>query len=279
MFIKTARFLMFIGFTMMLSACASNHNGHEMDHMGHQDQQANETTSEYSVTYTFPQEKPSAQQPTKLEIAIADSSNEVVEQFEINHEKLLHLIAVNHDLSQFMHLHPEYDGQGKFHLETTFPVGGSYKLFADFVPAGGEATTASDWVEVQGDEAPHQDLIPTEKNSEGVMLKNVDGKEVELKPTSLQANQDVSLIFTIRDAANQTPIQNLQPYLGAIGHVVIISADAEQYLHVHPMNGKSTGPEAVFHTIFPESGIYKIWAQFQHEDRVFTADYVLEVKS
>ncbi len=126
--------------------------------------------------------------------------DQVVEPFEMNHERLLHLIAVNHDLSQFMHLHPEYDGQGNFHLETTFPVGGSYKLFADFVPAGGEAMTASDWIETQGDKPPHQELIPTEKNSEGVMLQRVDGEEVELKPTSLQANQDAPLIFTIHDS-------------------------------------------------------------------------------
>ncbi len=276
---KISRFLVVVGFVCMVSACAGNHDGHDMNNMDHQDHQTKAETTEYNVTYITPQGKVSAQQPANLEIVITDSMCELVDQFEMNHEKLLHLIVVNHDLSHFMHLHPEYDGQGKFHLETTFPDGGSYKLFADFVPEGGEATTASDWIEIQGEEAPHQDLIPTEKNSEGVMSKTVDGKEVDLKPTSLQAEQDVSLIFTLRDAAGKTPVENLQPYLGAVGHVVIISADTEQYLHVHPMNSQSTGPEAVFHTIFPKSGVYKIWAQFQHEDRVFTADYVVEVES
>ena len=65
--------------------------------------------------------------------------------------------------------------------------------------------------------------------------------------------------------------------IGAVGHVVVLSADASQYLHVHPTDEKAAGPDAKFMTTFPASGIYKIWGQFQHEGKVFTVPYVVKV--
>ncbi|TVY07275.1 hypothetical protein FPZ49_24920 [Paenibacillus cremeus] len=49
----------------------------------------------------------------------------------------------------------------------------------------------------------------------------------------LTAGKESLMTFTIKDAKIKNPITNLQPYLGAVGHVVILSADAEQHLHVH----------------------------------------------
>ncbi|MNV94653.1 hypothetical protein D3C71_1894700 [compost metagenome] len=66
--------------------------------------------------------------------------------------------------------------------------------------------------------------------------------------------------------------------MGAVGHVVILSADAEQYIHVHPLDEKATGPIARFATSFPEAGTYKLWAQFQHNGEVITSSFVVDVK-
>ncbi len=74
---------------------------------------------------------------TTVRIHIQDEKKEPVQNFEINHEKLLHLIVVSKDLSYFDHIHPEYKGSGEFEIATTFPAGGDYKLIADYVPAGG----------------------------------------------------------------------------------------------------------------------------------------------
>ncbi|WP_217597545.1 hypothetical protein [Cohnella sp. GbtcB17] len=54
----------------------------------------------------------------------------------VNHEKLLHLIMVNHDLSFFSHIHPEFKGDGTFTVNTSFPASGDYKVLADFIPTG-----------------------------------------------------------------------------------------------------------------------------------------------
>jgi hypothetical protein len=74
---------------------------------------------------------------------------------------------------------------------------------------------------------------------------------------------DLTMTSTIKDAKTKQPITNLQPYLGAVGHVVAISGDTETYLHVHPKNEHAKGPDAKFMTNFSKSGLYKVWGQFQ----------------
>ncbi|MEH7351442.1 hypothetical protein [Gottfriedia acidiceleris] len=62
--------------------------------------------------------------------------------------------------------------------------------------------------------------------------------------------------FTIKDVKTKKPITNLQPYLSAIGHVVAINCDTVTYLHVHPMEENTTGPDGKFMTSFPKKKDY-----------------------
>ncbi|MED4754531.1 hypothetical protein [Brevibacillus choshinensis] len=57
---------------------------------------------------------------------------------------------------------------------------------------------------------------------------------------------------------------NLTPYLGALGHVVILNESAQQYLHVHPAHQE----EPIFETQFEQPGLYKIWAEFKQNGKV-----------
>ena len=83
--------------------------------------------------------------------------------------------------------------------------------------------------------------------------------------------------FTIRNAATKEPVTDLQPYLGSLGHVVAISSDAKEFVHVHPNDSKASGPDAAFTIHFPKSGIYKIWGQFQHHNEVFIVPFIIKV--
>lgn len=217
-------------------------------------------------------EKPQSGQNTMIDIQVLDSKGNPIENYDINHEQKMHLIVVSKDLSYFSHLHPEYKGKDSFEVSTSFPSGGDYKLIADFIPSGIGATTKTHWVSVQGQV---EKTAPIEPDSNAV--KTVDGKEFTFTSNPLTAGKEVSLTFHLKDGKTKKPITDLQPYLGAIGHVVIMSADTEQYLHVHPADEKSTGPDAVFMTTFPKSGLYKIWGQFQHEGKVSTVSYVVKV--
>ena len=251
----------------------ASHEGGHGDHGGHGDSAEAPSTDKLKASFAFPTGAPQAGEPTELKIEIANERGERVTDFEVSHEKLLHLIIVDHDLNFFTHIHPDRQEDGTFTIRTTFPAGGDYKLFADVVPKGGASTTLSEWVNVEGAKGEHSEIA-----ADPTLRKEVSGKEIELSLSSLRAKEESTLTFDIRDAASKKGIDDLQPYLGAVGHVVILSADAEQYLHVHPLDEAATGPIAQFATSFPGPGKYKIWGQFQHENEVFTVAFVVDVE-
>lgn len=247
------------------------------DHSEHSEHGNHDTggraAGNYTASFSFASSTAIASENTTLNIQVADTEGQVVKDFALNHEKRMHLIIVSKDLSYFNHIHPEWDGQGAFTVDTIFPHGGDYKVFADFVPAGGSATTLSEWVKVEGEAKPQESVA-----ADAELVKIVDGKQVSLSLSSTKAGAEATLTFTIKDEKTQAGITNLEPYLGAVGHVVILSEDAEHYLHVHPVDEQASGPEAAFMTAFPNAGTYKIWGQFQHSGKVFTVPYVVKIQ-
>lgn len=249
------------------------HSGLHEDHpvLHHQIHASAGTVSVVPV-WMFQHEPPHSGRQEPLIIQIDDEAGKPIESFQISHEKPMHLIMVSKDLAFFDHVHPEYQGQGRFRADVRFPGGGDYKLIVDFVPEGSEPLTVSHWVKVTGDVQPAQPLKP-----DSDLTKVVDGKEIALTFDQLQAGQEVTIIFAIHDANTKQPIVDLQPYLGAIGHVVALGRDAEHYLHIHPIDESASGPHAKFATMFPASGLYKLWGQFQHRGRLFTVPFTIQV--
>ncbi|WP_126425212.1 hypothetical protein [Brevibacillus marinus] len=207
-----------------------------------------------------------------IRLEIRKDGGKPIEAFDINHEKLLHLIVISKDLSYFNHVHPEYKGNGVFEIANDFPAGGEYRLIADFKPTGGDSMTKMEWVKLGGEPAAPIPVVP-----DANWDKTVEGKRVRLSIDRLGVNEDTTLSFFFTDGKTGQPVTDLQPYLGAIGHVVILSEDGERYVHVHAEKGQGTGPNAVFETRFPKSGVYKIWGQFQVDNHVFTVPYVVNV--
>ncbi|MDQ1910769.1 hypothetical protein RAC89_09810 [Paenibacillus sp. GD4] len=208
----------------------------------------------------------------RIRLEVKKSDGSPVDRFQVNHEKLLHLIVISKDLSYFNHIHPEHKGGGVFEIDNVFPAGGEYRFIADFKPADGDSMTKMEWLKVEGKPSEAVPVVPDEK-----LVRVIDGKRVTLTLDSLEAKKETKLTFTLAEESSNQPITDLQQYLGAIGHVVILSEDGERYVHVHAEEGQGTGPDAVFEASFPRSGVYKIWGQFQRNGQVFTAAYVVKV--
>jgi hypothetical protein len=218
-------------------------------------------------------EHPKANEKIPISILIKDKSGKPIESFDTVHEKKMHLFIISKDLAYFSHIHPKYKGNGEFDITTTFPAGGDFKLISEFTPnGGGDSSVETHWQHVEGEEAKEEPLVPDQE-----LTKVVDGKKVSLSFDHLMAGMTLHMTFTINDAKTNQPINDLQPYLGAMGHTVAMTADAEKYLHIHPMTTAGNGPRVIFMTIFPEKGIYKIWGQFQHDGKVFTVPFVVNV--
>lgn len=245
-----------------------------------------------------------------------------VPEFDLVHEKLLHLIVVSNDLSWFNHIHPEYKGNGVFVMTTALPKEGSYKLYADYTPKGKSQEVAQHEFATGGSQVTPTMVLPVVdslgdggwivrrvgSSPEGFPEKKSGSYEVALMPMpgKIKAGQDVMLHFQVRDAAGK-PLASLEPYLGAMGHAVLLSSDTKIYLHTHPMDGgdhggmdhggmnhgtagsdsasksktgaKKAGSDVIFHTNFPAAGLYKVWGQFQHNGKIVTAPFVLRVEA
>ena len=71
---------------------------------------------------------------------------------------------------------------------------------------------------------------------------------------------------------------DLEPYLGAPGHLVIASADLGDIVHSHPADVSSRGPAVAFEAVFPRAGLYKLWLRVQRAGRVETLTFVIAVE-
>jgi hypothetical protein len=254
---------------VLLTACGKS----SMDHGAmNGPETVSPNVDDVKATFMISAEKPQPNQDTTIKIYLQDKQGKAIKKYDINHEKQMHLIIVSKDLSYFNHIHPDYKDNGEFMVTTQFPAGGEYKIIADFIPTGIGNMTKTDWVTVQGDASKPISIEPETK-----LTKIVDGKEITLSFDQMKSGMDLNMTFNIKDAKTKESINDLQPYLGAVGHVVILSADTEMYLHVHPTEEKATGPDAKFKTSFPKSGVYKIWGQFQKNGKVFVVPFVVKV--
>ena len=91
---------------------------------------------------------------------------------------------------------------------------------------------------------------------------------------SVAAGEESELRFAVeRDGE---AVRDLEPYLGAYGHLVAIRATDHAYLHVHPIEG-STSEEVAFAVDVPSPGAYRLFLDFRHEGVVRTAAFTLDV--
>lgn len=210
----------------------------------------------------------------EMMFVVKDKNGNPVKDFQVVHEKKMHLIAVSEDLSEFEHLHPELQPDGSFKVKHAFGHGGKFLLYPDVTPVNGSQIVQRMELDVKG--APKAFEKPIVDMN---LRKTVDGITVTLMPEkALTSYQEATMNFIVTDGVDGKPVLDLQNYLGELAHVVIISEDTRDFLHVHPMSNKKPDETSVMaHTTFPRPGIYKIWAQFKRNDKEITVPFVVNV--
>jgi hypothetical protein len=201
----------------------------------------------------------------EIKIFLKDKTGNPVNDLEVNHEKLLHLIIVDEHLQNYYHVHPEQSGKGEFRMENNLPEG-FYKAFIDIKPKN-LAYDVAPVPFIVGNPSGLTNTHNDELKPDNHFTQNIDGERVLLNLSSAKVNQPVTLAFDLDKT-------NLSPYLGAMGHVVILDEMAQHFLHVHPANDK----EPIFETQFKQPGIYKIWAEFKQDGKVRAFPFVVEIK-
>jgi hypothetical protein len=183
-------------------------------------------------------------------------------QLEVSHEKMMHVIIVSDDLKDYSHVHPEEKGNGIYTVKYDLPEN-SYKTFVDIKPKNLEYQVSPIALHVgNGHDEPEENSLKADTN----LTKTINEKTVQLTTTELVLNKDVTLSF---DTKGITP----EPYLGALGHVVILDEKGEKFVHVHPASEEKTD----FITKFDTPGIYKVWGEFKSDGKVGSYPFVIEV--
>jgi hypothetical protein len=201
-----------------------------------------------------------------LRFQIVGSDGRAVRDFAVEHEKRMHLIVVRRDLTGFQHLHPQLDQSGTWATPLTISEAGSYRVFADFKRRDSNQTLAAD-LAVDGP-VDWQPLPPPAN-----VARTTDGYEVRMSGTNSQAGGESELRFAVHRDGREVEVE---PYLGAGGHLVALREGDLAYLHVHPTGHGGADPVA-FATEFPSGGRYRLFLQFKHDGRVHTAAFTREV--
>jgi len=212
-------------------------------------------------------------------------TGEQVKDFNVMHEKIFHLFVVSQDLSVFQHIHPEFQKDGSFTIETVLPKAGRYKVYSDIYPASGAAQVLQRNIATAGctDDlfSAEPDLIP-----DNILSKTGNGTRVDLtlEPAKVIAGQPLALKYHLTDVNSGQTVRDLVPYLGAWGHTLILSEDQRDYVHSHPeetvedVADKSKlrgGPDVTFNAFLPRPGIYMIWTQFQRGSTLSTYSFTI----
>jgi hypothetical protein len=226
-------------------------------------------------------------------------TGEPIKKFEVVHERQYHLFVISQDMEYFQHIHPAQQEDGSWSIDVTLPKAGYYKILSDFLPGGGAVqflarplVTAGYAGDLAADSAR---LVP-----DTVLSKTVDDVTATLSydPATFIAGLYGHLNFHLTDTATRRPITDLQTYLGAFGHTLVMSEDMVDYVHSHPLDivampddggppeflippgadleNLRGGPNVTFDGLVPKAGRYRAWTQFRRNDKVYTFAFTFE---
>ncbi|WP_026877363.1 hypothetical protein [Jiangella gansuensis] len=207
---------------------------------------------------------------TPLSFRILGPDGDAVTAFTESHEEELHLIAVRRDLTGYQHVHPVRDAAGTWSIPLALTPG-EWKLFADFVPAGeDDGLVLGVDLAVAGAYQPAALPAPS-------ATAEVDGYTVTLDG-DLHPGEESKLTLSV--SRDGQPVTDLEPYLGAYGHLVALRDGDLAYLHVHPEGepGDGTtapGPDIAFYATAASAGDYRLFLDFKHDGVVRTAEFTM----
>jgi hypothetical protein len=219
--------------------------------------------------------------PVTLHIAVRDrATTDIVSRFDEMHERLLHLFVVSSDLAFFDHRHPEMAKDGTFEIAMTFPRAGAYRLVADLLPTGAMPQTLQHTIVTA---VPATSATSAASRAPAMAAEVLDvqeaGVRARLVPDNMRVGDDSHLVLELADAKTGEPIADVEPYLGAWGHMLLASGDLADIVHSHPLIEETDagGPTITFQTMFARAGWYRVWAQVQRRGRLLTFGFTVRV--
>jgi rRNA maturation protein Nop10 len=224
-------------------------------------------------------------------------TGELATRFERVHERAYHLFVISQDMAHFQHIHPEQLPDGTWTIDVTLPKAGHYTVLSDFLPSGGSSQLIARPLVTAG-------FAGSLANSGARLAPDVTHVKVvddltatvSYDPPTFVAGLYGHLNFHLTDTRSGRPVADLQTYLGAFGHTLIMSEDMLDYVHSHSLDILAAndddssepqflippgadlrtlealrgGPDVTFDGLMPKPGRYRAWTQFRRNDTVHT---------
>lgn len=227
-------------------------------------------------------------------IEVRDQENRLAKGFSPIHEKLMHLAVVSNNLQHFDHVHPTFAGEGRFEADIKLPFGGEYTFFSGYQREGMSQELSVSRQFIEGETLSNYSIDTTLRH------QTVEETEVSLRvycaernPTEgdsdgskniARADEKTTIRFSLKQKDSDMPVQDLQEYLGAIGHLIIVkqpdneasALSRDDYMHVHS-NFENADGQIDFTVNFPEAGKYKMWGEFKRNNRSIVPSFGIEV--
>ncbi|MCG5441306.1 copper resistance protein CopC [Micromonospora sp. NIE79] len=201
---------------------------------------------------------------------IVGTDRQPATSFAVVHDKPLHLIVVGRDLAGYQHLHPTMAPDGTWSVPLTLARPGGYRVFADF------SVTAAD-----GKQQPlvlGVDHIVPGAHSPTALPPAAAQATAGPYAVSMTGTPTVGVTAPIHfqvSADPTVPVQ-LERYLGAYGHLVVVREGDLGYVHVHPEQELVDGTVKFWLTA-PSSGRYRAFFDFQVAGKVHTGEFTINV--
>ena len=199
-----------------------------------------------------------------------------------DHGKLMHLFLINETKTAFAHVHPLIVQSDEFRAQLPPLPPGRYRLFADVTHESGFAQTLLDRIVVPAIASAPPTDVDDSWSTQG------DARQAFITRGTLRANRDVNLKFAVRGGS-------AEPYMGMLGHAVVLADDFSVFAHLHPMGSISMASQQkfaerdrqrgmvashemamsppnvlTFPCVFPKPGRYRVWAQTRMHGEVVT---------
>jgi hypothetical protein len=200
-----------------------------------------------------------------------------VRDFELLHDRFLHLFIVSQDLEFFAHVHPHLDSDGQLSTDLVLPRPAMYEMYADFTPAGGSPQLLQRGIIAKDSRAS---IVDGRVHLSPDLAPKIDGSvRVGIHAPDVVAGRQLLLTFSVDNAETGEPVRDLEAYLGAQAHLFSVSDDLADAFHSHPIADVSsaTGPAVSFQVAFARAGAHRVWFQVQRAGHVSTVAFTLPV--
>ncbi len=147
---------------------------------------------------------------------------------------------------------------------------GKYPLFTNFKSSGVAQALNRQEIEVHG----HH--ITGNEEGSNKWISEDNGYIVTLENgNDFKINRTQSVEISVEKDRMKLQESDMQQYLGASAHIVMIGKDGKEFLQIHPVSDSRFPIYAETH--IEKVGVYRMWVQFKIDGQVLAADFTIDV--